>query len=252
MSRPPTARSGSARQPRPRAISPPRGSSTRPAARAPTRCIPATASSPRARRSRKRASRPGLRFVGPSPDVIASAGSKLEARRLAASGRRAGGARQRARGPDPGRRAGRRRRGRLPGAAEAVGRRRRQGHAGGPDGRRDGGRHRPDPPRGRRGLRRRDPLRGASPAAPAPCRGAGGRRPARPGRAPLRARVLHPAPLPEGDRGEPGAGAARGAAPGADRRRDRAGAGRPATTTSAPWSFSWRAPGPPAASTSSR
>ncbi len=57
------------------------------------------------------------------------------------------------------------------------------------------------PPRGAGRVRRRPRARRALPRAPAPHRGPGARRPPRRVRAPRRARVLAPAPPPEGRRG---------------------------------------------------
>ena len=90
---------------------------------------------------------------------------------------------------------------RLPGAGQGRRRRRRQGHADRPVGRgvRRGRRRREA--RGRVGVRRRHhPGREVRRARPAH-RGAGARRQPRQRRAPLRARLLHPAPPPEGARG---------------------------------------------------
>ena len=71
----------------------------------------------------------GIVFVGPPASVIAQMGSKIEARRLMADGRRAGRARRDAEGSVGQRhRRGRRPR-RIAGAGQGVGRRRRQGHA---------------------------------------------------------------------------------------------------------------------------
>ncbi len=65
------------------------------------------------------------------------------------------------------------------------------------------GRARPRPLRGQGRLRRRPRLPGEGAPAPAPHRDPGAGRRARQRRAPLRARVLDPAPAPEGRRGEP-------------------------------------------------
>ena len=115
----------------------------------------------------------------------------------------------------------------LPGAAQGGGRWRRQGHAGG----------RPSRPTSRprskvRSARRQSAFgddRRASRAlsgAATPYRGADVRRPARPDRAPVRARLLGAAAPPEGDRGGAGAGPLARAARRARRGRGPAGAGR--------------------------
>ena len=85
------------------------------------------------------------------------------------------------------------------------------------------------PAGGRVGVRRRHRVPGAVRRRPAPRRGADPRRRARRGRAPVRARVLHPAPLPEDRRGEPVAGRRRRAARRA-RRRGRGRRARPSAT----------------------
>ena len=140
-------------------------------------------------------------------------GSKTAARELARAGRRAGGpgAASRWRTPPSPRRS--REHGRLPDPAQGGRRRRRQGDA-----------RRARAPRGRRGastraalggqgvLRRRPRLRREAHRAPAPHRGPDPRRPPRQPGPPRRARVLAPAPPPEGVRGVPVAGGRRRAA----------------------------------------
>ena len=97
---------------------------------------------------------------------------------------------------------------RLSGADQGLGRRRRQGHARRVERRRA---RRPRSPRQARGggrLRRRPRAARAISRAPAPHRDPGLRRRARQCRPPVRARLLDPAPPPEGDRGGAGAGPA--------------------------------------------
>ena len=94
---------------------------------------------------------------------------------------------------------------RLPGRHQGRGRRRRQGlprRAGGVRAR-EGLRGRQ--PRGREVLQRPARLHRALPARPAPRRGPDPRRPPRQRHPPRRARLLGPAPPPEGDRGVAGA-----------------------------------------------
>ena len=100
---------------------------------------------------------------------------------------------------------------RLPGRLQGGGRRRRQGLPRRDDARRPRGGLRGRRPRRREVLLRRARLRRALPRGPAPRRGPGAGRLARQRDPPRRARLLDPAPPPEGDRG--------GARP-ARRRRD--------------------------------
>ena len=62
----------------------PRSTSARRRRPEPTRSIPGTASWPRTRTSRRRSRRPGLVFVGPTPEALRQGGDKLEAKRIAA------------------------------------------------------------------------------------------------------------------------------------------------------------------------
>ena len=117
-----------------------------------------------------------------------------------------------------------RRRHRLPGRGQGRGRRRRQGLPRRAGGVRARGRLRGRRARGREVLLRRDRLPRALPARPAPRRGPGPRRPPRQRHPPRRARLLGPAPPPEGHRGVARAGGRRRAARAhrQDRRRGRA------------------------------
>ena len=94
----------------------------------------------------------------------------------------------------------------LPGADQGRGRWWRQGHAGGRRAGRLRGRARRCEARGGIGVRRRSGSPGALSGATTPYRGADLRRPARPDRAPVRARLLGAAASPEGDRGGAGTG----------------------------------------------
>ena len=177
-------------------------------ARGATPCIPATASSPSAPAFARACAAAGLIFIGPPADAIERMGSKIGARALMEARRRAGRAGRHARRSDRRRRAGggRRRIG-FPVLVKAS--------AGG------GG-------KGMRIVRSDDEARELMPAARREAAAAFGdgtlyverliERPRhvevqvfadapRPRRASVRARVLAPAPPPEGHRGEPVAGA---------------------------------------------
>ena len=56
-----------------------------PARPAPRPCIPATAFSPSARRSRRRWRAAGIVFIGPNPKAIAAMGDKIESKKAAAA-----------------------------------------------------------------------------------------------------------------------------------------------------------------------
>ena len=138
---------------------------------------------------------------------------------------------------------------RLSGDDQGFGRRRRQGHAGRPFRRRGSRRLRPRPLGGPSVVRRRPDLHREIHRRSAPYRDPGAGRQARQRHPSRRARMLDPAPEPEGDRG--GALAiARPRDPGADGRRGgRPGQGgglpiRPAPSSSSPArtapSTSWR------------
>ena len=188
----------------------------RPARRRSTR---ATASCPRSRSSRRRWPRPGIVFIG--PDALAIARHGRQDRIQEARARRPASAPCRATShaiPNAEEAVKIARKDRLSGDDQGVGRRRRQGHArrlqrrGGARGLRLG-----DATRPRRQLRRRPRLHREVHRGAAPHRDPGARRRPRQLRLPVGARVLDPAPPPEGDRG--------GAEP-VPRRQDAQGDGR--------------------------
>ena len=143
----------------------------------------------------------GIVFIGPNPRAIAAMGDKIEFEE--GGERRQGldraGLSRRHRQP---RRGGEdRRRDRLSGDDQGLGRRRRQGHAHRPFGRRGRGRLRAGEVGGRLLVRRRPRLRREVHHRSAPRRDPGARRQARQRHPSRRARMLDPAPEPEGDRG---------------------------------------------------
>ena len=176
---------------------------------------------------RERAVRPGLR--GRRDRVHRPAGQRdrgdglEDARARADEGRgRADRAGHDRAGRDRRRRAAHRQgRDRLPGRRQGGGRRRRQGLPRGAQRGRARGRLRGLQPRRREVLLRPDRLPRALPARPAPRRGPDPRRPPRQRDPPRRARLLDPAPPPEGDRGVPGAGMGRRPADARADRQDR-------------------------------
>ena len=143
----------------------------------------------------------GLTFVGPPADVIERMGRKDEARRIAVAAGVPVVPAVEDTGDDDARRAGGRR-GRLPAHGQGGGGRRRQGDA-------DRARRRTTCAaaiaaarrEARGGVRRRHAARRAARRGRAPRRGPGPRRRPRRRRPPARARLLHPAPPPEGPRG---------------------------------------------------
>ena len=194
--RPRRRRPARARGRRARSGSGPTSTSTRssrpPARAAPASSTPATASCPSAAPfARALEGAEGIVLVGPSADVMDAMGRKDAAREIAVA----------AGVPvvpsyslddDPSAL-------RLPGAGQGRGRRRRQGHARRARRRRTTSRRWPRPRReAAQGVRRRHhPGREVRRVRP-PHRGAGLRRHPRQRRPPLRARLLHPAPAPEG------------------------------------------------------
>ena len=157
-------------------------------------------------RERRRSPAPARRradvLIGPPAEAIEAMGRKIGARERDAGGRRARRARHdRAASTTRPRRVELGERDRLSAHAQGGGRRRRQGHARGRGaGRGRSARSRPRSARRRR-LRRRRGLRREVHRRPAPRRDPGARRRARQRAAPRRARVLDPAPAPEGRRG---------------------------------------------------
>ena len=103
---------------------------------------------------------------------------------------------------------------RLPGDHQGLGRRRRPRHARRAQRGDAAALGQRDARRGARGVRQRPGLHGEIPREAAPHRVPGARRPLRQRDLPRRARLLHAAPPPEGDRGSAGAGPHREAAQG--------------------------------------
>ncbi len=164
----------------------------------------------------------GLVFIGPPADAIELMGDKIRAKETVAAAGVPVVPGSSGSGLTDAQLARRRPQDRYPGAAQAVGGRRRQGHA--PGARRGAARRgdRRRPPRGTRLLRRRHAAGRAVDRPPAAHRDPGPRRRPRQRRAPGRARVLAPAPPPEGHRGGALGPAGRGD-PGRDGRGRRAG-----------------------------
>ena len=179
----------------------------------------------------------GLTFIGPTPEAIATDGQQDRGADGGDARRRAGRARHRgsAGAPTCPTRT-------SPTVAAAIGYPLlvKAVAGGGGKGMRTVDRRRPISParcapraRKRRRVRRRRGLPRAAADAAAPHRSAAARRRARHGAAVRRARVLDPAPPPEGRRGDAVAGGVAGAARGDDRRRPRRSRGPSATPTPA-------------------
>ena len=167
----------------------------------------------------------GIVFIGPPPAAIRAMGSKSEAKKIMekAAVPLVPGYHGDDQSPELLRQGGRAHR--LPGADQGVGRRRRQGHArgrGGGEVRRCAGRRQA---RGQGVVRRRSRAGREVPDAAAPHRDPGLRRHARQLPLSVRARLLDPAPPPEGDRGGAGAQHGPGAAQADGRGRRRRGPG---------------------------
>ena len=206
---------------------------------APRRCIRATAFCPSARPSPRRCEEAGIVFIGPNPKAIAAMGDKIESKKAAAAGQGLHRAR-------PSRRHRRREGGgedrqrhRLSGDDQGLRRRRRQGHA-----------HRLVRAEVAEGfarsqvggevvVRRRPHVHREIHHRSAPHRNPGARRQARQRHLSRRARMLDPAPQPEGHRGGAVAAARRRDAQDDGRAGGRAGQGRrlrlaPARSNSSP------------------
>ena len=182
-----------------------------PARPAPRPCIRATASCPSARPSPQALAEAGIVFIGPNPRAIAAMGDKIESKKLAAAAKVSTVPGYLGVIDDAGAGGEDRRRDRLSGDDQGLGRRRRQGHA-----------HRLSAERGRArasrarkseaasSLRRRPRVHREVHQRAAPHRDPGARRQARQRHLSRRARMLDPAPQPEGDRGGAVAAARRG------------------------------------------
>ena len=180
-----------------------RGRATRPA---PRRSIPATASSPRTPTSPRPARRPASSSSARRPSAIRAMGGKGEAKALMDEGRRAAGARLSRRRPGPGRCSPRGRADRLSGADQgrrpaAAARACASSTAPASFAAQLAGAQREAPAAFGDDRVLIEKLRGPA----APCRDPGLRRQPWQLRPPLRARLLDPAPAPEGDRGGAGA-----------------------------------------------
>jgi pyruvate carboxylase len=139
----------------------------------------------------------GVTFIGPKPETMRALGNKVAARNLAVR-RRAGRAGDRAAARRHGDREEDGRRSRLSGDAEGVLGRRRARHARDPLRKGDRARGAGSQARGARGLRQGRSLSGKTGRERAPCRKPDPRRHAWQCRSSVRARLLDPAPQPEG------------------------------------------------------
>ena len=199
--------------------------------------------------SRRRSRRPASSSSAPTRGAIEAMGDKIESKKAANAAKVSTVPGHLGVIEDPDHAVDDRRRDRLSGDDQGLGRRRRQGHAHRLFGRRGGGGLRPRRVGGGVLLRRRPRLRREVHRRPAPHRDPGARRQARQRHLSRRARVLDPAPQPEGDRGGAVAAARRGDPP-QDGRAGRARWPRPWATI--PPARSSSSPGRTAPSTSWR
>ena len=143
----------------------------------------------------------GIVFIGPNPDAIDAMGDKISSKKFAAEAGVStvpGHMGEIETTEDAVKIA---ERDRLSGDDQGLGRRRRQGHPRRPRRRRHGRGLRRREGRGQERLRRRPDLHREVHHRPAPHRDPGAGRQARQRRPPVRARMLDPAPQPEGHRG---------------------------------------------------
>ena len=143
----------------------------------------------------------GIVFIGPNPKAIEAMGDKIEFEEVRQRRQGLDRARLSRRDRIAGARGRDRRRDRLSGDDQGFRRGRRQGHADRPFPQRGRGRLRPRALGGEILVRRRPGVRREIHRQSAPCRDSGARRQARQRHLSRRARMLDPAPQPEGDRG---------------------------------------------------
>ena len=140
-------------------------------------------------------------FIGPNPKAIEAMGDKIEFEKIRQRGQGLDRPRPSRRDRIAGARGRDRRRDRLSGDDQGLRRRRRQGHAHRPFAQGGRGRLCPRALGGEILLRRRPRVRREIHRQSAPCRNPGAGRQARERHLSRRARMLDPAPQPEGDRG---------------------------------------------------